>query len=210
MRRLGTGLEVAAWWQLNVDGRSRGAIATSGDGFATGTYERWTEAWFRPPEDLPEPPRSERLLSWRLPVLDRASDLLVYALGGDGATLFPFQRVARSSDDGETWDDVEVDLGVEPRGHLNGGVALSDGRLLVLVGNFSDDRPGRPSSEHHGLWVSDGTDWSSYRPVEPSYDPPVDRPAGAYPTVTTLEATSEGGPVIWSTTSGGQLYVSDR
>jgi hypothetical protein len=207
VRRVGTGLEVTAWWRLTVDGRSRSAVVTSRDGFATATYDRWTDAWYQPLADGPEPPRAARLLAWRLPSLGDG-DLLVHALGGDGATLFPFERVARSSDDGETWNDVEVDLGVEPQGYLNGGVALADGRLLVLVGGFSDDRPGRPSGRHHGLWASDGPDWSSYRPVGPTYDPSLRQRPGAYPAITSLQATSEGGPVIWSTTTDGLLYVS--
>jgi hypothetical protein len=209
------GLHVVAWWRLHLDsGRTRQAIATSDDGFATATYDRWTLKGFygaTPAPERPEPPAADHLLAWPLPTLveSPSEGTMAYALGGDGATLFPFERTSRSTDGGETWTTYDVARVDDELAYLNGGVVLSDGRLLVLLGSWSNDRPHRPSNIHHGLWVSEGDDWGRFTPWEPTYSPPLDPTADGWHTASSLETSAwSGQDVIWSVTSSGQLYVS--
>jgi hypothetical protein len=210
----GGDLHVVSWWRLHLDRwRTRQAIATSDDGFATAAYEGWTQKGFygaTSAPDLPEPPAAENLLAWSLPSLveSPSEGTMAYALGGDGATLFPFEQTARSTDGGESWTTYDVERVDDEVAYLNGGVVLSDGRLLVLLGNWSNDRPHRPSSIHHGLWVSEGDDWGRYAPWEPTYSPPLEATADGWHPVTSLEATWWRREVIWSITSSGLLYVS--
>ena len=214
VRPTAEGFQVVSWWRLRSDGHTTWqAIATSDDGFATATYERWTLMGFygdTPAHELPEPPAAEGLLKWPLPSLveSPSEGTMGYSLGGDGATLFPFERTARSTDGGETWVTYDVARVDDERAYLNGGVVLSDGRLLVLLGNWSDDRPRRPSGIHHGLWVSEQDDWSSFAPWEPTYSPPLEPTADGWHPASSLEASAwSGQDVIWSVTSSG-LYVS--
>jgi hypothetical protein len=208
------GFRVVSWWRLRLDiSSTRQAIATSDDGFATATYERWSQKGFygaTPAPELPEPPAPDDLLAWPLPSLveSPSEGTMAYALGGDGATLFPFEQTARSTDGGESWTTWDVPTVAGQRGYLNGGVVLDDGRLLVLLGNWSGDRPQRPSSIHHGLWVSDGDDWGRFTPWEPTYSPPLDPTADGWHPRSSLEATWWKRDVIWSVTSFGQPYVS--
>jgi len=213
----GGGFQVISWWRVHLDsGRTRQAIATSDDGFATATYDRWTLKGFygaTPAHELSEPPAADDLLAWPLPSLveSPSEGTRAYALGGDGATLFPFEKASRSTDGGESWTTYDVERVDGETGYLNGGVVLSDGRLLVLLGSWSGDRlrpSRRPSRTHHGLWVSEGDDWGSFTPWEPSYSPPLVPTVDGWHPVTSLEATWWRGEVIWSVTSSGLLYVS--
>lgn len=85
-----------------------------------------------------------------------APDVHVVVDGSDGATLFPFDAV-RTLEDADSWSVVKQPAGERAYLELPPAV-LPDGRLLLDVQGFSDDRPG-------GLWVSDGADWASYSRV---------------------------------------------
>jgi hypothetical protein len=209
------GFQVVSWWRLHLDGgRTRQAIATSDDGFATATYERWTLKGFYGPSrthERPEPPTADHLLAWPLPSLveSPSEGTMAYALGGDGATLFPFERTSRSTDGGETWTTYDVERVDGETGYLNGGVVLGDGRMLVLLGSWSGDRRRHTSGVHHGLWVSAGDDWGSFTPWEPAYSPPLEPTAEGWHPASSLEASAwSGRDVNWSVTSSGLLYVS--
>lgn len=213
--RAGTGLRVAAWWELSVNAsRLKRAIVVREPGGVT-SYERWSRRRWSDLASLePVPARIPADLEGLL--VDEAVSLRphVSALmgGGDGATLFPFQKVARSVDGGSTWTSYDVSEVGGERGFVNGAVVLPDGRLLALLGAWSGDRRNRPSSQHHGLWVSAGDDWSSYRPIEPVVTPAPRPPSGGYLAAwssrESLWASPARGGVIWVQSWDDRLYVS--
>lgn len=84
--------------------------------------------------------------------------------GSDGATLFPFEELHRSRDGGRTWE--VVDVRTEPQAYAGGEAVLPDGRLLVNVMAWSDQRANRPSSRPVGLYISEGDDWARLSPAE--------------------------------------------
>lgn len=205
------GLRVVAWWGCVEQAcRGRRAIATS-DGGATASYEPWSQrAWTayadRSVVAAPEVPALAGLLQQPVTsmVAGGAEGIHVVVAGGDGATLMPFEAAARSTDHGGSWETYDVVLGDE-LGYQSGVVGLADGRLLVLLDHFSDETLARPADRWHGLWASDGTDWSSYAPYRPSFDPPLlPAPAGWSPLVA-LEARQD---VSWVRTWDSRLYVS--
>ena len=212
VRRTETGfLVVAAWIVERGERRAKQILATSGDGFRTATYERYTQdAWYAqiPFEEHPEPgPDPQGLLD--SPVTSLLPDTLGYVLGGDGATLLPFDRTARSTDQGLTWTTFDVPQVDGEQAYVTGTVVLADGRLLVCLNNWSGDRPNRPSRVHHGLWISDGDDWASFTPYEPPFSPPIQDAVQEWPAHQGLEATtSPSGAVIWTSSPEGMLYVS--
>jgi len=76
-------------------------------------------------------------------------------VGGDGATLFPLATVLASRDGGARFS--RTDLGADPMAYGVPLAVLPDGRLLVLVDGWSDQRPGRPGARGNGLYeVVDG------------------------------------------------------
>ncbi|MDN4175498.1 hypothetical protein QWY28_21220 [Nocardioides sp. SOB77] len=169
VRRTRAGLVVTAWWGC-PDAQSCSladqAVAGSGDDFETATYEQVTRR--RAAERLGGPLRGPVAVPGLDGLLTQEADSLLPGTravlgGGDGATLLPFQQVARRVAGG-AWQVFEAPLVDGERGYVTSAVVLSDGRLLVLLPAWSGDRAGRPSTVHHGLWVSDGDDWSSYRP----------------------------------------------
>jgi len=141
-----------------------------------------------------------------MPLVSLASGVDAVAGGGDGATLFPFEQVARlwSPDDVSAY---RVEKRDGARGFASGSLVLSDGRVLALLADWSDDR-GRPSGRHHGLWVSDGDDWASYTPLEPVFSPPLPAPTAGTPPLRALAASVDPDPVIWVRTSDDRVYVS--
>jgi hypothetical protein len=212
VRRTEDGFLVVANWIVERPGRrAKRILVTSEDGFRTASYERYTRNGFfaqipfaEHPE--PDPPSDGLLVS---PVTSLLPGTAARVLGGDGATLFPFQRTARSIDGGRTWTMFEVDEVDDERGYVTGGVVLADGRQLVNLTNWSGDRRNRPSKVHHGLWISDGGDWGSFAPYEPPFDPPIEQKPQEWPAYSSLDATtSPAGSVIWTSSAEGLLYVS--
>ena len=84
--------------------------------------------------------------------------------GADGATLFPFVAVHRGTRDGASWEGIPQSR--DPRAYAGPGVVLPDGRLLVDLVGWSDDRAGRPAHPR-GPYVSDGDDWTTFTRVLP-------------------------------------------
>jgi hypothetical protein len=158
----------------------------------------------------PVPPGLAGLLVNTVQSLD---DGLQARVGGhDGATLFPFEKVARSTDDGVTWTTYDVPKIGGERAYVSGGVVLRDGRHLALLGSWSGDRRHHPGVQHHGLWVSDGDDWSSYVPVEPVFEPALTPAPGRvlteWSSLDSLQVSPTGGGVIWATSWDDRLYTS--
>lgn len=146
-----------------------------------------------------------RLLQLQVPSLDGATRVVIG--GGDGATLLPFERVARSEEYGD-WTVQPLPLFSGERAYVSGAVTLSDGRLVALLDHFSDDRGGHPANRNHGLWVSDGEDLSSYAPMVPRFVPALTQNPDGWSAVVTLDATTAPDPVVWVTTWDQRLYVS--
>jgi hypothetical protein len=84
--------------------------------------------------------------------------------GGDGATLLPFGWMHRSRDGGSTWEVLDVHS--DPQAGVGQVAVLPDGRLLVEVVAWSDQRINRAGSRPVGLHLSDGDDWAELLPVE--------------------------------------------
>ncbi len=120
--------------------------------------------------------------------------------GGDGATLFPFVAVHRGTRDGASWEGIPQHA--HPRAYVGTGVVLPDGRLLVDVVGWSDDRAGRPGRPK-GPYVSAGDDWSSFTRVLPD--------AVGSPEVSAAERTALAGgssvDVIGTSVSPGRATV---
>ncbi len=165
---------------------------------------RWTDdggrTWSSARVDL------SRLLPW--PIDSLAPDVFAVAAGGDGATLFPFQRVVVSPDGGASWQRFDVSPFEGEMAYSSGHVVTSDGRLVALLDHFSDDRPNRPSERHHGLWSSEGTNWSSYRPLSPRMTPPLEASPSGWAGIVSIGASAGADPLIWVTTWDHRLYVS--
>ena len=145
-----------------------------------------------------------RLLALPVPSLRPGTRAVIG--GGDGATQLPFEKVARSVPD--YWSVQPLPRFGGAMAYIGGGVVLSDGRLLVLLDHFSDDRGGKPAGRHHGLWVSRGDDWLAYRSLRPAFDPPVAEREDGWTEVYSLGASADPDPVIWVTTWDHRLYVS--
>jgi hypothetical protein len=212
VRRTDHGFLVVADWVVERPGRrAKRVLATSDDGFRTATYERYTTKAFyaQIPFEVHDEPGPDPQGQLAGPATSLRQGTLGYVLGGDGATLLPFDRTARSTDDGRTWKTFEVPQVDGEQGYVTGQVVLADGRLLVCLNNWSSDRANRPSRIHHGLWVSAGDDWATFTPYEPPFLPTIDASAQKWPGYSSLEATmSPSGPVIWMSTAEGLLYVS--
>lgn len=207
------GYTVSAWWMLERGDATYGAIVTSDDGFKDAAYERASQsAWAR---HAPAPKRVSApsidvfrgLLT--SPVTSLAVGTRAFVAGGDGATLLPFQAVARSTDDA-AWQGNVVPRTDGDRAYVEGAVVLPDRRLLALLGAWSSDRgPARPGPEYHGLWVSAGDDWSHYAPYRPTFSPAL---AQGGP-VTSIDAQPGGSRrsaygLVFATTRDNRLYVS--
>lgn len=171
---------MTAMWSLDrrPGRRTWHALAQSDDGFRTGSYtvgssQRLQRAVWPsgPNETAPEVAAhlGGHLMPW--PATSLAVDVLAVVGGGDGATLFPFERVMRSVDGGATWRRFDLPRFGGDMAYSGGHVVTTDGRLVALLDHFSDDRPGRPSDRVHGLWTSDGGDWSTYSPLLPRMSP---------------------------------------
>ena len=124
------------------------AVVWSDDGGAT---------WAR--HDLPI---TETSLFTLVPTPDDSTMAVV--AGADGATLFPFIAVHRSTDGGATWETVSRTT--TRCAYVGSSAVLPDGRLLVDIDGWSDQRTGSPGKFPNGLWVSIGGDGSHLEPVD--------------------------------------------
>jgi hypothetical protein len=215
VERTATGFRVTTAWVVESR-RNRRALATSDDGFATATYTAWTDESYAAgfpfyDDPRPGPPNDDNYLLLPVPALDTggAEGTSAYVMGGDGSTLLSFERVARSTDGGESWDLFDVPRVDGALPYIAQAVAVPDGGLLALVPGWSNDRGRRPGPNHHGLWASQGPDWGRYTPYEPAYSPPLTPEPRGLSAIESLGASwSRAGEVIWSTTWDGRLYVS--
>lgn len=206
------GYTVAAWWTTNRHGHVYDAIVVSDDGFASAHYARGgLRAWHRYQRPVvkatgPDLAVFKDLLT--APVISLAPRTRAYVGGGDGATLLPFQVVARSRAGG-AWQGFTVPQTHGDRAYTDGQVVLPDGRFLVLLDAWSSDRGSHHGPEQHGLWASDGDDWSSYQPYRPDFSPPLPDPGD----ITYLGGTpgaSRQAPhgIVFLTVDARRLYVS--
>ena len=211
VHRAGDRLAVASVWSRCRRGSCKQAIAISRDGFETARYlpasqrnwQRLVTRGVRPPTQAEQRAVSPRLAQ-PVPSLARVHALLG---GGDGATLLPFEQAARSEDGGASWATYDVAEVDGARAYVAGGVALRDGRLLVLLDHWSGDRNGKPSGPFHGLWASDGDDWSTYGPVRPAFRPALSAEPRGGSALTSLSATPSD-RLVTATTWDGRAYVS--
>ena len=107
------------------------------------------------------PAEDRGLMAGMVPTTD--DSLHALQLGGDGATLFPWDRVLKSTD-GRTW--TSYDGPDDPKGYGNPVTVAPDGRLVLDLVGWSDARIGRPSSRRLGLYA--GADWARLEPVAPA------------------------------------------
>ncbi|HWU20082.1 MAG TPA: hypothetical protein VN088_01045 [Nocardioides sp.] len=205
------GFTVSAWWSLRRGRRDVGAIVTSDDGFRSAHYERaGYRAWSRHAPAIkvhrPHVPLLRHLIA--TPVVSLSPGLRAFTGGGDGATLYPFGAVARSVH-GAPWVGYVVPPRDGDRAYQSGAAILPDGRFLVLLDAWSSDRGAKPGPEHHGLWVSRGTDWTGFVPFRPVFSPPL----GTSERIEMLQAARDGSRYaphgfVYLMTSGGRVYVS--
>lgn len=146
-----------------------------------------------------------RLLSLVVPSLRQGTRVAIG--GGDGATLLPFEKVA-VSEEYDDWSVARLPRFEGERAYVSGGVLLRDGRLLVLLDHFSDDRAGRPSDRHHGLWASADSRLGRYAPYRPRFVPALVPPADGWGPLVSVSATTDPDPVVWATTWDQRVYVS--
>ena len=175
------------------------ATCVANDGALTRTYDAgrtWQPVAY---------PFTDDLLAG--PIVSLAARVDAVVGGGDGATLFPFEQVARwrSGDDVRTY---RVDHPDGVMGYSSGSVVLSDGRLLTLLADWSDGTLKRPNGRHHGLWGSHGEDWAAYAPTEPVFSPPLVAPPRGKSPLTSLAASADPDPVVWVQTWDLKVYVS--
>lgn len=124
--------------------------------------------------------------------------------GGDGATLLPFEQVAR--DTGSGWQTFDVPrLHGDETAYVSGQVVLPDGRLVVALAAWSGDRAARRSrppqwsDAHHGLWVTHGEDWSRWVPFTPTLarGSSFDLEPGTGSAYSSLGASTRGDAAVW-------------
>lgn len=206
------GYTVSAWWVLTQHDHSLSAIVTSNDrmenpSYTRGTYRAWSKG--QPPVTKPAAlPGMAGMLA--TDIFSLQDGTRAQEGGHDGATLVPFERLMRSADGGP-WERFDVPQTGGQQAYTSGQVVLPDGRLLVLLNAWSADGRGRANAVWHGLWISDGDDWSSYRPWRPEFSPKL--PAGIAPwgplqsigAAVDPKQTVDG--VVWVTTLN-RLYVS--
>ena len=135
-------------------------------------------------------------------------------VGGDGATYFPWDHVLKSTD-GRTWTSYDGPTG--PRAYADPVAVLPDGRLVLDVHAWSDERGSRPSPHPLGLYA--GADWGGLSPVRLSgpfasqdphtFDPTTFDVAVTTRSVTLYAQTPEQTGVVAST-DGGMTWHSVR
>lgn len=99
------------------------------------------------------------------PIVSAVPGVMAVVEGGDGATVFPFDKVYRTKDGGATWEVAEESTG--DTAYLGWAAVRSNGELLVAIGYWSDDRVGHPGKHAEGLYQSNGDNWSDLSLVVP-------------------------------------------
>lgn len=207
------GYNVAAWWALRRGNKVYEAIATSDDRFESAGYQRgsWTR-WAKrqpPAKKVPGPAIAAFKGLITSPVESLAPGIRAFVGGGDGATLLPFQAVARSRQGGP-WQAYVVPQTHGDQAYDEGDLVLPDGRFLVLINAWSSDRgPTKPGPEYHGLWVSAGEDWAKYTPYHPSFSPALG-PSDQVASIQAEPGASRQAPhgFVVATTRENRVYVS--
>jgi hypothetical protein len=110
--------------------------------------------------------------------------------GGDGATFLPFGSMHRTRDGGRTWEDLDVRS--DPQAYVGAMAVLPDGRLVVDVLAWSDQRINRMGSRPVGLHVTDGDDWAELLPVETGEPFDSSGSGESYPEVLATAASDDG------------------
>jgi hypothetical protein len=103
-------------------------------------------------------PHGDALMSGEL-VPTTSNSVHAILLGGEN-TVFTWDLTLRSTD-GRAWTSYAGPR--DPRGYVDDGVVLPDGRLLMNVGGWSDATTHRPSVNPVGLYA--GSDWARLEPV---------------------------------------------
>jgi len=150
---------------------------------------------------------------WAELVSTTSDSLHALVVGGEN-TVFPWDRVLKSTDD-RTW--TSYDGPRDPTGYVDTSVVLPGDRLLMNVGGWSDQRGSRPSVNPVGLWG--GTDWAHPQPVQQGA-PFAGRGAGSVEpmvldtTVTstsvTIHAQTPGRTGVVSSTDRGTTWRPER
>lgn len=168
------GYTITAWWTLRRGDKVLGAIVTSDDRFETAHYEKGSWARWAKYQAPARKDRGPSIAAFKgllaSPVKSLEPGTRAFVAGGDGATLLPFQVVARSTD-GVTWRAYRVPKTRGDQAYDEGDLVLADGRFLVLLDAWSSDRRRKPGPEYHGLWISRGDDWAHYLPYRPVFVP---------------------------------------
>ena len=108
--------------------------------------------------EIPLPPPDRGLMTGLVPTT--SDSVQAIQLGGDGATLFPWDHMLRSTD-GRTW--TSYDGPGAPHAYGSAEAVLPDGQLLMHLDGWSDARRHRPPSQPINLYA--GHEWSRLRPV---------------------------------------------
>jgi hypothetical protein len=131
-----------------------------------------------------------------------APGVMAWLVGGDGASLFPFDKVLRSTDGGVTFETIEESPG--DMAYVSFALVLPDGSLLVNLDAWSDDRNAEPGTNHHGLYRSAGSDWADLAPVESRYPEgsDLDLLRSSPPTIMDWTVGDDGEAVLWGWAPG--------
>lgn len=207
------GYTVSAWWSLLRGNNVYDAIVTSDDRFASAHYEaggwhNWAK-YQTPTTKVPGPAIQAFKGLVASPVRSLAPETRAFVAGGDGATLLPFDAVARSVGGGG-WQGFVIPKTHGDQAYDDGELVLPDGRFLALLNDWSSDRGWRkPGPEYHGLWISAGADWAHYKPFRPAFAPGL----GASDAVNSITPQPSAGlhglkGLVLATTRSNMLYVS--
>ncbi|HEX3932579.1 MAG TPA: hypothetical protein VHW64_17925 [Nocardioides sp.] len=169
--------------------------AWSGDGGAT---------W----QQIPMPAPGRGLMIGLVPTT--SASLQAVQLGGDGATLLPWDYVLRSTD-GSSWTSYAGPGTPHAYGSMT--AVLPDGRLLMDVDAWSDQRAGRPAPRPINLYS--GPRWDRLTPVPLTGPFAVEDPDSFYLDLLDVTATTDAVTLyarapaedgVLSSTDGGRTW----